>query len=261
MHDSEASPVGRLDEYIRSFEQKYGAVPVELQTTDLQSSVGSFVEPLALRQSREDKPDPPDGLHNVQSSPARELSSLPVRTTTPRYPWQVAPSEPVRALPFKLRTKGLEAFVPHVRAAATSYKAPSGFGSDFSTACGSSSLGLGMKPSEADPQVIPDKSATALDISSMDLSHLSMPPLFERGSMFNPIPEWDSSRLSQRSFSQAPAPLPQSSFCSLAARSSFVTDATSSSLCFAPGGDVSLLSLSTVLSMYLSTYLCLSIDL
>ena len=91
MHDSETSPVGRLDEYIRSFEQKYGAVPVELQTTDLQSSVGSFVEPLALRQSREDKPDPPDGLHNVQSSPARELSSLPVRTTTPRYPWQVAP--------------------------------------------------------------------------------------------------------------------------------------------------------------------------
>ena len=79
--------------------------------------------------------------------------------------------------------------------------------------------------------------------------------------MFNPIPEWDSSRLSQRSFSQAPAPLPQSSFCSLAARSSFVTDATSSSLCFAPGGDVSLLSLSTVLPMYLSTYLCLSIDL
>ncbi|CAE7855913.1 TTLL5 [Symbiodinium microadriaticum] len=236
MHDSETSPVGRLDEYIRSFEQKYGAVPVELQTHDLQSSVGSFVEPLALRQSREEKPDPPDGLRNVQSSPARELSSLPARTTTPRYPWQVAPSEPVRALPFKLRTKGLEAFVPHAQAIApsTSYKVPSGFGSDLSTACGSSSLGLGMKPSEADP--MPDKSATALDISSMDLSHMSMPPLFERSSMFNPVPEWDSSRVSQRSFAQAPAPLPQSSFCSLAARSSFVTDAaTSSSLCFAPG--------------------------
>ncbi|CAE7656939.1 Ttll5 [Symbiodinium sp. CCMP2456] len=238
MHDSETSPLGRLDEYIRSFEQKYGAVPVELQTHDLQSSVGSFVEPLALRPSREEKPDPPpDGLRNVQSSPARELSSLPARTTTPRYPWQVAPSEPVRALPFKLRTKGLEAFAPHVQATApsTSYKVPSGFGSDLSTACGSSSLGLGMKPSEADPPM-PDKSATALDISSMDLSHMSMPPLFERSSMFNPVPEWDSSRVSQRSFSQAPAPLPQSSFCSLAARSSFVTDAaTSSSFCFAPG--------------------------
>ncbi|CAE7390387.1 TTLL5 [Symbiodinium natans] len=241
MHDPETSPVGRLDEYIRSFEKKYGAVPVEIQAHDLQSSIGSFVEPVAVRQSREER-DPGDGLLDGLTSPARELCSLPASMTTPRYPWQVTPSEPVRALPFKLRSPEKDVFMPRVRPTLpdASYRVPSFLGSDLmSTACGSSSLGLGagVGASRLDPPAMPEASVPALDISSVEPTRMSTPLRFERSSFFTPAPEAEH-RACQRSYGQgqAFAPLPQSSFCSYAARSSFATDtATSSSLsCMVP---------------------------
>ena len=229
MHDPETSPVGRLDEYIRSFEAKYGAVPVEIQTHELQSSLGSIVEPVAIqpspeRQSDPRHSDPPEGLSTL-ASPAREFFSLPASITTPRYPWQVGPSEPVRALPFN-RSNGLEAFVPRAQNRLSSkYKVPSLSGSDLlSTACGSSP-GWGLAAPGINVPGALEASTHALDISNVERTRLSTPPRFDTSSVFTPIPEV-AQHVRQPSCG---ASFAEPSFCSLAARSSFSTDTVLSS--------------------------------
>ncbi len=90
--DRVASPTGRLDAYIRSFEERYGAVPIEGLNDSLEASISS----ISLEASVATK-EPNGGSRPTLAPPPRSMFGF-----TPRFQWEepflptsFAPVEPV----------------------------------------------------------------------------------------------------------------------------------------------------------------------
>lgn len=84
-HDPKSSPTGRLDEYIKSFEARYGTVPIESQP--LNDSLGS-ISSISLASDRRSR-DPLGAFHATLGADGgiSAVSAVPsLGASTPRFP-------------------------------------------------------------------------------------------------------------------------------------------------------------------------------